>query len=258
MPKVTYACGRVAAGLAALAVALAAVPASALLLTTMGTWENAVPRDLPLLHGVGTDTLSWGPRTETSALDAWLQSSYSFTGVTESAFALPIGAGETSQFVLGTFTHRNAVIGVRGIEQADLKISLSLSSGTSLLVDLASTFYHDETPNTLTESADVVTLDDTPTAALFSYQGATYRLALTGFLAPAVEWTLASTGLAPQAPSSQGDGPLLRRLATEENHTTRSLLQAEVTRIREPETLSLVGLGLLGLGVALRRRRHAV
>lgn len=254
MPSAAHALARVTGVLFALAMTVVAVPASALLLTTSGTWDNAGPRDHPLLHGVGTNVLSWGPRTGFSALDYWLQSSYSFTGQTATDFALPMDAGATSRFVLGTFIHHNAMIGLGAIEQADLTIGVSLSGGTSLLVDLASTFYHDETPNTRRASADTVTLDPVPTATVFSHEGVTYKLELVGFLEP----DLGETMVQSQPPRGAG-GPsetVLRRLATAENRTSRHLLQAQITRVPEPGTLSLLGLGLLGIAIVLRRTKR--
>ena len=207
-----------------------------------GGWQNPVTSNggtttIANVAGQGTDVISWGvPATPAG------QSSYDFTPGTPSN---PIAFN--SPFLLGTFVHNNFPVFEPWLETVDYALSFSTNGAPSLLNTLI-TFTHNETPNVepcdpsgATICPDEVTVS---TPNLFSE-------IVVGDPADAHFFSILGW-------STDGGNTFSGlTFVTEEGQANTAGLYAQITEsVPEPGILSLLGLGLLGLG-ATRRRQSA-
>lgn len=227
--------------LIAAAAMLAALPASALLITTDGDWisVDGNPTMGPLFvdsDGNGTnDQVQFGaPFGDVNPGN----SAYEFIGTTIDA---PL---DGTLFPIGDFVHQNFTIQLPSINGATLLISLvgpEQEDSTNLI------FTHFETPNGATPCAaggvnpcpDEVSLPGTAQLRDLALDGSNFTLEILGF-------------------SQDGGVTVLPSFLTLEGNENIATLYARITPVPETGTLALFGLGLIGLIAARRRNASRV
>lgn len=230
-------------GLAVLVSASQALAGPLTLSNVTGSWANDTylgtgTGTVTNVGGQGTDMIRWGIPVPA----AGPQSGYDFTPV---AFALPGLVALDTPFLLGTFNHLNFPIKTYSLDTADYLLSFDTDGAPVTLGPLTVSVDHNETPNAPCASPgcdDVVTISSpAPQVSIITSGADTYLFRLVG-------WSLTNDG--------NGIGGLV--LNTIENQNNVAYLYAEVTRasVPEPGILSLLGLGLLGIGVTSYKRSH--
>jgi hypothetical protein len=155
-----------------------------------------------------------------------------------------------SPFLLGTLQHyNNSINGGTASSSVDLNLLTNVAGATPISQTFAFRFLIDETPNvagtcvfpSVTPCADQITFQNLDTTSAFNIGGVNYTVALSGF-------------------STDNGSHFTSNFISQEGMTNQAGLYAvitEATRVPEPISIALLGVGLLGVGFTRRLRSRS-
>jgi hypothetical protein len=239
-----------ALAIALLAFAPAAQAATITFDNVVSAWSNANPAANATYRNNGTQVASadWGGAFPTG-------SGYDFAGAAPPAINVLVPPSPSSIFNLGTFTHRNqpiaagsSITGIRLTVTTDVVVDAVSQGKKNFVFD----FIHNETPNNATTCADGgalgVGVNSNGCADQVRF---VYNTLSDSFTVGSIEYTLSLAGFVV-------GGNTVSDFWTKEQANNAAVLQGVVVErstIPEPASMFLLGAGLLGLAVRMRRRQ---
>jgi hypothetical protein len=193
-----------------------------------GTWTGTTGGSKVV--GIGSNEVRWGDPATING-----QSGLRFDGAAPPAIDLNLNQA----FILGDITHyNNPVYSGTASTEAFLKIDLFISNASTVHQDFNFTFGINETPNigTPQQQADIIYFPTAFPNESFQLDGDLLTLQLLGF-----------------GPSA---GTIINTFSSLEGNSNQTRLWAQVTQasVPEPETVLLMGIGFVALGMIYRKK----